>query len=232
LAYLEELIGADVFRKFMKSYFTKFADQSITAEDMRSEFEVIVSEWYGNTANNFLDQIDWDAWLLAPGLPPVTMNFWTPEQRDSSFLAHDYIRLAGESPQDFEDYFNFLNQQKDIFIEQLLNRIDELTVDILKRIDEDLKLSESLNHNTLYIWYQLAVSTSLIKAPYGEVVEYLGSIGRMKYIVPVYSALNRVDSTAAHTIFESYKGFYHPIAIDSIKKAIGTQSKASEYVSI
>lgn len=43
----------------------------------------------------------------------------------------------------------------------------------------------------------------------------------MKYINPVYKAINKVNPGEAKRIFEKYRTFYHPIAVAAVENIIG-----------
>ena len=42
----------------------------------------------------------------------------------------------------------------------------------------------------------------------------------MKYILPIYAGLAKTDKSYARSAFEKFKRYYHPIAIEQIKKLI------------
>ena len=44
-------------------------------------------------ANEIIQAVDWEVWVKSPGLPPITLDFTTPELNQSSALADEYIDL-------------------------------------------------------------------------------------------------------------------------------------------
>jgi len=107
---------------------------------MRQTFEAhLKSVWTTSQANDIIKKIDWVLWLEGTGLPPITANFTTVEEKTALKLADDYISLKGaSSPTGFEAYKTWPVVQKKIFLGQLLNRKADLTVAIVKRVGDDL----------------------------------------------------------------------------------------------
>ena len=153
---------------------------------MRGVFEDHVDQWYGDEADKILKQIDWDTWLYSPGLPPYTHDFGTPEVHEARKIADDYITGAGaSSPANFEKYNDYFTSLRAMFIQELLDRVSEVTPAIMTRIDNDLHISEGLNSELLYLWYQTAIKCEYMTAPYAQVDTYLGTNGRMKFVTPI-----------------------------------------------
>lgn len=49
----------------------------------------------------------------------------------------------------------------------------------------------------------------------------------MKFVAPIYQALNLMNSAEAFRIYNGHRDFYHPIAVDRIDKILGIKG-ASE----
>lgn len=80
--------------------------------------------------------MNWTAWVHGPGLPPVALDFMTPELMESHALANQYLELAGNStPSNFADYKNWTSNLKVVFLSKLEAEFNNLTVDIITRID-------------------------------------------------------------------------------------------------
>jgi leukotriene-A4 hydrolase len=56
---------------------------------------------------------------------------------------------------------------------------------------------------------------------YPSVAEFLGSVGRMKFVRPGYRGLNAVDRDLAVKTFRKHENFYHPICRALVKKDLG-----------
>lgn len=83
----------------------------------------------------------------------------------------------------------------------------------LKSLDERFSLSSAKNTEVLVGWLTLAVQSGY-EAVLPVVAEFLGRVGRMKYLKPLYAGLHARESTkaVAKATFEKYRSRYHPIA--------------------
>lgn len=65
---------------------------------------------------------------------------------ESYDLANEYIEMAGNNtPSNFADYVNWTSNLKVIFLSKLEASFDNLTHDILSRIDADLNISATVD---------------------------------------------------------------------------------------
>ena len=154
LLYLESLDGELNFKKFMQTYFKKWAYQSINVNDMRSTFELHLNEvWSSSKAKDIMKQIDWNTWLLTGGLPPVTANFTTQEAKNATALADAYIANGGStSPSGYEKFHTWFSSLQQSFIYRLLENQSKVTITILTKIDKDLNLSHMKNPAIRSLW--------------------------------------------------------------------------------
>lgn len=63
---------------------------------------------------------------------------------------------------------------------------------------------------------------------YQSVADLLGSVGRMKYVRPLFRALNKVDRDLAVRTFEKNRDFYHPICRAMAEKDLGLSDEAKK----
>jgi hypothetical protein len=90
--------------------------------------------------------------------------------------------------------------------------------DTIRALDERFRLTRSANSEVLVSWLVAA-----LRAQYAPALErtesFLGEVGRMKYLKPLYSALHSSKEyrSKARQIFEKYADRYHPIARQGIE---------------
>ena len=53
---------------------------------------------------------------------------------------------------------------------------------------------------------------------YQPTADFLGTVGRMKFVRPLYEKLADCDRKLAKETFEKYKMFYHPICRSMVMK--------------
>jgi len=230
LTYLESLIGEDNFQEMLRGYILANQQKSVVFHTFRAHWEDYVATKYESAAdvNRILKQVHWERWVYEPGLPPVTLDFSTNKSDEARALADKYIELKGaSSPENmavFDDYYSNL---KVIFIEQLVSRSltgTDVTKEVITRIDGDYNLSSTVDPEIKQRWLPLG-----IKLAYDAVTEpshtFVTSQGRLKYLTPIYSALqdNGKKDTAVQWFNECLE-FYHPLAIQSLKKLLGITS--------
>jgi leukotriene-A4 hydrolase len=75
----------------------------------------------------------------------------------------------------------------------------------------------SRNVELLSAYYLIALKSEDKTSYYGT-AELLGKVGRMKYVRPLFRALNKVDRNLALETFAKNRDFYHPIARGMVEK--------------
>ena len=90
------------------------------------------------------------------------------------------------------------------------------------RFTSSLVFYSLYDFTNLYYRYQLAITSKIVQEPYTEVIAFLSSVGRLKYIQPLYLALLNVNPEFAVSTYHDLCGQYHPIAQDFLEKALKT----------
>jgi leukotriene-A4 hydrolase len=137
LYYLESLIGRPEMKNFLNFYMRQHHLTSITTIQLRETWEFFVEyEIPGLSAeqvNAILGAMDWSTWLYQPGLPPVQLDFSTPEGDQSASLALQYIALNGTgSPENITETYNtYYSNLKVVFHDTLQANTHMLNTAIL-----------------------------------------------------------------------------------------------------
>lgn len=233
LYFLESLIGEDMFQTFLRKYILSHQQSSVITDELRMNWEDFVEDNFNATeTNRILGSVDWDAWIYAPGLPPVQLDFTTKASNASADLAREYIKLGGKSsPANFKDFLDYYSNLKVIFIETLAAS-EELTPEILARVDADYNLTNTVDPECKQRWFPMGILKN-----YSAVVEpahqFISSMGRLKYLNPVYlSLLSSGQKDLAIQWFRENESFYHPLAIQSLKKMLGLDGEKTFYSAV
>jgi leukotriene-A4 hydrolase len=227
LFYLENLLGGKpVFDPFIPFYFTKFKGKSLDSY----QFKDTLYEYFTDK-KNVLDSIDWDSWFFAPGLPPKPdfdtsvadacyklSNRWVEALSDSKKM-DDYAKDF--SSKDIEFWTStqavvFLNTVADEFEKSLVN-----TEEAVKALNEVYSFASSSNAEVISRWYRLAGNAKL-ESEYTKLANWLGTVGRMKFVRPGFRVLKSVDVKLAQETFQKNKDFYHPICRALVEKDLKT----------
>lgn len=190
LYYLESLVGEDLFQNFLQTYILKFSQQSITTIELRQTWETWVhANFEGKMINQILASIDWEVWLYKPALAPVPLDFTTDLSNEAFSLAYEYIALGGySSPEDMDQYWNFDSNLKTIFHTTLLENSSQVTLPIVARIDSDFGVTADPNPEVKQRWLPLCLMLTYDPS-YDAAHEFVSIQGRLKYLTPIYQAL-------------------------------------------
>ena len=110
----------------------------------------------------------------------------------------------------------------------LLAEIQDFTEPLSAQRSQELGkvygLADSQNIELKTAYYLIALR-SQDTASYQGVADLLGSVGRMKFVRPLYRALNKVDHDLAVSTFKKNRDFYHPICRGMVEKDLGVAEK-------
>ena len=225
LYYLEDLINSktdkDLFRKILRNYFTKFKYQSVVYQDFKEFFESQVREELPTEAENIFNQIDWIKWIEAPGMPPITLNFSNTYDN----TVKEMITLFNENnlPSDFDKTFKQWDVELQMdFIAYILTQEKELDDEHYNYIYNTLKLTKEYNIQIKVNGYKILLNKrSILENDLKEeLIEFLGTTGRINYLRDLYPAFYKKDKNAALETFEKYRNIYHPMVVKYIELAL------------
>ena len=221
LAFIETLIGEENIEKFLYKYFDTFKFQSIVYTDFWNLFEKFLSETYSKSeANKIKAQIDLDAWIFGTGMPPVQLNFSTFEMEDAKNLAMEYIELGGKSsPDNYTRFFGYFSHQKCVFAQTLLDNLDQVTTRLVAKVDSDYGLYQNIDPEFKTIWFQTLIYLEY-RIGWAYATQFMTSMARLKYLIPLYTAFKEVDPKTAANILRAGSIYYDKIATEKIKELL------------
>lgn len=149
------------------------------------EFKTTILDFFQSDpeASKLLNDLDWDKWFYAPGLPPKP-HFDTSLVDVVYELARKWQSLPGSpfKPQ-ASDIHGLTANQLIVFLEQVL-LFEQLKPDLTKLMGEVYGLSKSENIEVANLYFQVG-----LKAGDESVLEptasLLSRIGRMKFVRPL-----------------------------------------------
>ena len=222
LYYLENLVNSkssiDLFRKILRTYFTKFKYKSITYDDFKQLFIEQVKENLPSEAENILNQIDWEKWIEEPGFPPIDVDF--SNQYEKNITEFISLFFNNKLDENFVEIFKeWDNEVKLAFITSITNSKNNLDDIQYNYITNILNLKEGYNSIIKYAYYLIVLTKreTLEEEIKQGLIEYLGSVGRINYIRGLYPPFYLKDKKAALETFEKYKNFYHPMVVKYVE---------------
>jgi hypothetical protein len=121
------------------------------------------------------------------------------------------------------DVASFTGNQKLVFLETIDNDSNPLSPERARLLAETYALLDSKNVELLTAYYKIALRAR-DQSSYQGVADLLGSVGRMKFVRPLFRGLNEVDRDLAVETFTKNRDFYHPICRGLVEKDLGLSS--------
>ncbi len=194
LRQIEAAYGRERFDAYLKAYFDHFAFQSITTaqslEYLRTNLLALDPKAAG--------RIDVNEWVFQPGLPvsariPVSEAFQSVDLALADWLKNKKIETSEWSTQEWLHFLRGLPR--------------DLGAARMRRLDTSWRLTESNNDEILDQWLLMAIRNHYEPA-YPRLEEFLMTVGRRKYVKPLYDAM---DAKGAAALYEKARPLYHPI---------------------
>eukprot|EP01102_Stenamoeba_stenopodia_P011836 TRINITY_DN3662_c0_g1_i1.p1 TRINITY_DN3662_c0_g1~~TRINITY_DN3662_c0_g1_i1.p1 ORF type:complete len:624 (-),score=162.18 TRINITY_DN3662_c0_g1_i1:70-1941(-) len=222
LFFLESRVagGIDAMKGWLNSLYSTFRTLSYTSEQMRAHCE----EYFKKQGKeNELKQVDWSNWFDAEGLPK-----YDPTEELTNQLSTACTDLANRWLSDsqgtfsLDDIKNFKPSQSMFFLDELLTSPSmPLKAETAAKIEATYNFSTSINVEIAYRAQLLSLRCNNL-AIIPIVDDFLGKVGRGRYVKPLYYALNEVDHSKAVEIYNRRKNRYHSVirnAFDNLLKA-------------
>ena len=203
--------------------------KALEAAAGRDAFDLLLAKWLGahrfgaaNTEDflalverelpGLLAKVDATAWVDGPGLPA---SYRKPESARLSAV----LEAAGRIPTaDEAKAWSAIEWQ--LYLEAMPRPSPPA---LCEELDTRYALTASKNSEVLVSWLVLACESGY-GAVLPRVTELLGHIGRMKYLKPLYQALDGRPATKAlaRQLFERFGGSYHPIAQQALRRVLAS----------
>jgi leukotriene-A4 hydrolase len=144
-----------------------------------------------------------DDWIFKPGVPAGAA-----EPHSDAFLEVEAAWPAPGTRWSTQEWLHFLRSQP--------------TTPDMNRLDREYQFTAARNSEILHQWLLMAVENGY-SAAYPKVEEFLASVGRRKFLKPIYSELMKTEEgrERARKVYTKARAGYHPIAqstLDSIVK--------------
>ncbi len=213
LRSLEELYGRGPFDEFLRGYFDHFAFQSITTAD----FIAYLRENLFSKDASRAAKVPLEAWTENAGLPPEAPRAFSERLAEAGRRADAWS--GGTLPAAEVPFAAWTTQERLAFLRRLPS---PLPLDRMRELDQALGLTSTGNNEVAFQWLLMA-----IRGGYGaadaRLEEFLVSIGRRKYIKPLYEELAKSGADGRErslAIYRKARPGYHPISVDSVDRIL------------
>lgn len=211
LRMLEENIGREKFDAYINKYFQTNAFIPMTTKKCL-EF---MDEHLLNGDKELRKKLLIDEWVFEPGLPSNCPHI-NPER----FLAVDSARVQFEKD-GLAKSIKTSSWSTHEWLQFIRKLSHPLPIDKMKSLDNAFSLTGISNAEIADEWYKLAIASNYSEANL-EMKKFLGSVGRQKFLQPLYSELIKTPDgkKMANEIFAQSKMNYHPLTALKIEKIL------------
>ena len=211
LCYLEEKVGEENFREIMGIYIKTYKYKSVDWTDFKNVYEDFVNKKFeGRNARKILNVIDWNKWTTEKGYPSYKMEFKSKYTDEVENLLNNFIKKE-KNENALKIFKEWHTNVKLVFLEKILKNLDNFDESIILEIKKELNLVEEYNDDIKAIWYEITLQKGM-KEEIDNVMNFLKTHGRLKYLKPLYFSWYKIDKENAKNFFEENKFVYHPIA--------------------
>ena len=204
LKHLEETYGREQFDGFLRGYFDRHAFQSITTAQFLDDLRANLISRRPELA----EHVPLDQWVRQPGLPasaptpPISAAFARVESETSRWMRGEIpIGRIATKEWSTQEWLHFLS---------VLPR--QLGAAQMAELDQAFRFTRTGNSEILETWLLMAIRNHY-RAADQRLEEFLTSVGRRKYVKPLYEELAKTPEgkQRARAIYAKARPGYHPI---------------------
>lgn len=203
LRMLEDAQGREKFDDFLKTYFTSHAFQSMHTEGF---LEYLIENLLDGNEQLAKD-LKINDWVYGPGIPDncPTVSSARFEQVDAARTAWQDGTAAADLDVDAWTTHEWL---------QFLRKLPaDLTMEQMSELDAAFGFTKSGNNEILAAWFVNTINNGYTPAD-AAVEKFLVSVGRRKFLTPLYKALVAADPSKekARAIYAKARPNYHSVS--------------------
>ena len=238
LRHLEETFGRARFDQFLRSYFNHFAFQSITTEQFLAYLKQNLVDKYPALAA----RVPVDEWINKAGIPanaprPTSPAFARVEQQVKRWLSREIVAARIPAARwTTQEWLHFLKTVQNSLepppgaggpaggSSSQLSQTEKAR--LMGELDRAFNLTRSGNSEIVFQWLVMSIRNQYEPANQ-RLEEFLLSVGRRKFIRPLYQELAKTPEGKARAmeIYRRARPTYHPIAVASIDADLKWQTQ-------
>ncbi|MBX2841760.1 MAG: leukotriene A4 hydrolase C-terminal domain-containing protein, partial [Flammeovirgaceae bacterium] len=207
LKLIEETVGRDNWDVFLNQYFSEKEFQSISTED----FLAYLKENLLDNHPGAEGKLKINKWVYSAGLPencPVIQSdkFDKVEMEIVKLMDGEKARNLNTDDWTYQQWVHFIRKLS-----------DSVSINQMSELDLAFHFTNTGNNEVLFEWLMLVVKKEY-KPAYPKMEKFLKSVGRRKFIAPLYKAMseNPAQVDLAKRIYKQAKPNYHFVAVNTI----------------
>jgi aminopeptidase N len=209
LRTIESIVGRERFDTWLKGWFERHSFQPVTSAMFLDDIRANLIKGDKDLEKKLM----LDQWVYQPGIPS---NMVRPPA--SVFAEQDkaLARFATGGPVP-QNWASWTTDERLRFLTRLPRKLDKGRLDALEAA---FHLNETGNMEVRFAWLALAVANRYDPAV-PSLEQFLGSVGRGKFVRPLYTALAKDKDWGlpiAKRIYAANRASYHPQVQDAVDK--------------
>ena len=212
---MERRAGRAVFDPFLRGWFDQHAFQSVTTE----QFIAYLRKNLLAQHPDVMPEAELDEWLYGTGVPASAQRVVSP--RLALLDQHRDAWLKGELATKELGMDHWVAIESMHFLNDINNKASAAQ---LRELDQVYGVGKSGNNEVAYRFYLAAVNAGYdVQQP---LQAFLMSVGRQKFVVPLYSALMKTPQghAWAKDVYAQARARYHPVTQESVDKLMAAQA--------
>jgi hypothetical protein len=211
LTSIEKKVGRTAFDAFVKSYFREYAFTSISTEDFVKYLQKRLKLSEG-------EDLQINDWIYTAGIPakteaPVSMRF---KQVDAVLASW----TSGSVPAVGLVVDGWTTHEWLQFIRHLPPTLSQ---EQMKELDATFGFTKSGNSEIQFAWFMAVIPNQYVASD-NALEKFLLKVGRRKFVLPLYSAMLKVDrlSAKAKEIYSVARSGYHAVTVQTLDELFKT----------
>ena len=212
LQVIEEAVGRERWDEYLRGYFDKFAFQSMSSERFLDHLQKTLIK----DDSVLAEKIAINDWVYGPGLPancPVVKSelFDIVDGAVEKWTDGGNADGLGADEWSTHEWLHFLRHLPDAIGEDKMNDLDQV-----------FGLSNSKNSEIISAWF-IHVIRNNYKASYDKLENFLVTVGRRKFLAPLYKELAKTEANKkiGIGIYKKARRNYHQISTVTIDGILG-----------
>jgi leukotriene-A4 hydrolase len=210
LLLLEKETGRQIFDNFLEKYFSNFAFKSMTTEQFLEYLDKELLQGKPHLMATVKE------WIYKPGIPANI-----PKVRSERFENVDKALDAwnnGESP----SKLNTIDWSSHEWLHFIRHLPANISLNKMEELDAAFSFTNSGNSEILAAWLEHVITNKYTKG-YDSLRRFLSSVGRRKFLLPLYKNLVKTQDGKQHAmdIYKSARPNYHSVSVNTIDEIVG-----------
>lgn len=213
LRLIESKVGRPKFDAFLRGYFDHFAFRSITTDT----FLVYIRKQLLEPGKV---NVDMDQWIFKPGLPGDAI---VPTSRNFALVDAQLARWEKGTPAKDLSTAGWGTFEWMHFLRRLPKHGSDAK---MSELDAAFHFSDSGNSEVLAAWLEQCIKNDH-EVAYGKLEEFLTTVGRRKFLMPLYQALMATPKgqAVARRIYQKARPNYHAVSVNTMDQMLAWKDK-------